>query len=112
MNLPASAGNPWNQKKSRGGRGTDHKTQTSPFRAPQGLGGGSRLWARVYLLTHGAMCGGISDAVAFEAQKNHLLASYNNQIGRPVGMYSGTIGGLLADGVLVPAAFVAVTEQL
>jgi hypothetical protein len=41
-----------------------------------------------------------------------LLASYNNQIGRPVGMYSGTIGGLLADDELVPTAFVAVTEQL
>ena len=41
-----------------------------------------------------------------------LLASYNNQIGRPVGIYSGTIGGLLTDGVLVPAALVAVTEQL
>ena len=41
-----------------------------------------------------------------------LLASYNNQIGRPVGMYSGTIGGLLADAGLVPTAFVAVTEQL
>ena len=41
-----------------------------------------------------------------------LLASYNNQIGRPTGIYSGTIGGLLADGALVPGAFVAVTEQL
>ena len=41
-----------------------------------------------------------------------LLASYNNQIGRPVGIYSGTIGGLLADDELGPAAFVAVTEQL
>ena len=42
----------------------------------------------------------------------YLLASYNNQIGRPVGIYSGTIGGLGADDVLVPAALVAVTEQL
>ena len=67
---------------------------------------------RAYLLTHGAMCGEISDAIAFEAQKNHLLASYNNQIGRPTGVYSGTIEGLVADAVLVPAAFVAVTEQL
>ena len=41
-----------------------------------------------------------------------LLASYNNQIGRPTGIYSGTIGGLVADAVLVPAAFVALTEQL
>jgi hypothetical protein len=41
-----------------------------------------------------------------------FTASYNNQIGRPVGTYPGTIGGLLADGVLVPAAFVAVTEHL
>ena len=41
-----------------------------------------------------------------------FTASYNNQIGRPVGIYSGTIGGLVADAVLVPAAFVAVTEQL
>ena len=64
------------------------------------------------LLTHGAMCGGTSDVVAFEAQQNHLLASYSNQIGRPVGMYSGVTGGLLADAGLVPAALVAVTEQL
>ena len=64
------------------------------------------------LLSHGTLRGGTSDAVAFEAQQNHLLASYNNQIGRPTGIYSGTIGGLLADGALVPAAFVAVTEQL
>ena len=42
----------------------------------------------------------------------YLLASYNSQIGRPTGLYSGTIEGLLADDVLVPAAFVAVTEQL
>ena len=41
-----------------------------------------------------------------------VLASYNNQIGRPVGIYSGTIGGLVADDELGPAAFVAVTEQL
>ena len=41
-----------------------------------------------------------------------FAASYNSQIGRPTGIYSGTIGGLLADGVLVPAALVAVTEQL
>ena len=41
-----------------------------------------------------------------------FTASYNNQIGRPVGIYSGTIGGLLADDELGPAAFVAVTEQL
>jgi hypothetical protein len=41
-----------------------------------------------------------------------FAASYNNQIGRPTGIYSGTIGGLLTDGVLVPAALVAVTEQL
>ena len=60
------------------------------------------------LLTHGAMRGGTSDAVAFEGQQNHLLASYSSQIGRPTGIYSGTIGGLLADGVLVPAALVAV----
>ena len=41
-----------------------------------------------------------------------FTASYSNQIGRPVGIYSGTIGGLLADDVLVPAALVAVTEHL
>ena len=41
-----------------------------------------------------------------------FAASYNKQIGRPTGIYSGTIGGLGVDGVLVPAAFVAVTEQL
>ena len=41
-----------------------------------------------------------------------LLASYNNQIGRPTGIYSGTIGRLDADAGLVPTAFVAVTEQL
>ena len=65
------------------------------------------------LLTYGAMRGGTSDAVAFEGQhKHHLLASYNNQIGRPVGTYSGTIGGLLADAGLIPAALVAVTEHL
>ena len=64
------------------------------------------------LLTHGGTCGGTSDAVAFELQQNHLLDSYNNQIGRPVGTYSGVIGGLLADAGLVPAAFVAVTEHL
>ena len=62
------------------------------------------------LLSHGVVCGGTSDAVAFDAQQNHLLASYNNQIGRPTGMYSGTIGGLLADGVLVPAALVALGD--
>ena len=54
----------------------------------------------------------LSNAVAFEGQQNHLLASYNNQIGRPTGIYSGTIGGLGADAGLVPTAFVAVTEQL
>jgi len=32
-----------------------------------------------------------------------LLASYNNQIGRPVGIYSGTIGGLLASTDIAPA---------
>ena len=64
------------------------------------------------LLTHGGTCGGTSDAVAFELQQNHLLDSYNNQIGRPVGIYSGTIGGLLADDELGPVALVAVTEQL
>ena len=58
------------------------------------------------LLTHGVIRGGTSDAVAFEGQhKHHLLASYNSQIGRPTGVYSGAIGGLLADGPLVPAAF-------
>ena len=41
-----------------------------------------------------------------------FVASYNNQIGRPTGIYSGTIGGLVADDELVPAALVAVTEQL
>jgi hypothetical protein len=41
-----------------------------------------------------------------------FIASYNKNIGRPVGMYSGTSGRLGADGALVPAAFVAVTEQL
>ena len=30
-------------------------------------------------LTHGILRGGTSDAVTFEAEKNHLLASYNNQ---------------------------------
>jgi hypothetical protein len=51
------------------------------------------------------MCGGTSDAVAFEGQHNHLLASYNNQMGRPVAMNSsGVTGGVLADAVLVPAA--------
>ena len=42
-----------------------------------------------------------------------FIASYNKNIGRPVAMNSsGTIGGLDADFVLVPAAFVAVTKQL
>ena len=53
------------------------------------------------------------DAFTFQIRRrHHLLASYNNQIGRPTRMYSGVIGGLLADGALVLAAFVAVTEQL
>ena len=30
-----------------------------------------------------------------------MLASYNNQIGRPTGMYSGVIGGLDADATLL-----------
>ena len=39
--------------------------------------------------------------------------SYNNQIGKPVAMNSsGVTGGLVADDLLVPAALVAVTEQL
>ena len=64
------------------------------------------------LLTHGMLRGGTSDAVAWEGQQNHLLASYNSHIGNPTGIYSGVTGGLLADGVLVPAALVAVTVQL
>lgn len=65
------------------------------------------------LLTHGILRGGTSDAIAFKGQhKHHLLASSNSQFGRPVGIYSGITGGALADGVLVPAASVAVTEQL
>ena len=42
-----------------------------------------------------------------------FTASYNNHMGNPVAINSsGVIGGLGADDVLVPAAFVAVTEQL
>ena len=63
------------------------------------------------LLTHGAMRGGTSDAVAFEGQQNHLLASYNNQIGRATGMYSGAIGGLVVDTLLLLAGLVAGREQ-
>lgn len=66
-----------------------------------------------FVLTHGTLCGGTSDAAIWEPQHRcHLLASYNNQIGKPTGIYSGVIGGLDADGVLVPAAFVAVTEHV
>ncbi|MEJ6706755.1 MAG: hypothetical protein QNK49_03570 [Porticoccus sp.] len=45
-------------------RETKRTTQTSPFRAPQGPGGGCRLWAAAYicwrpvLLNHGITPGG------------------------------------------------------
>ena len=42
-----------------------------------------------------------------------FTASYNNHMGNPVAINSsGVIGRLGADAVLVPAVFVAVTEQL
>ena len=42
-----------------------------------------------------------------------FAASYNNHIGNPVAINSsGVIGRLGVDAVLVPAVFVAVTEQL
>ena len=41
--------------------------------------GTSAMGRSAYLLTHGTLRGGTSDAVAFELQQNHLLASYNNQ---------------------------------
>jgi hypothetical protein len=41
-----------------------------------------------------------------------FVASYNNQVGSPTGIYSGVTGRLDAAAGLARAALVAVTEQL
>ena len=50
----------------------------SPRQAPMrtaGVGWGkSAMGSSACLLSHGGTCGGTSDAVVFEAEKNHLLA--------------------------------------
>jgi hypothetical protein len=45
-------------------------------------------------------------------QRGYFVASYNNQIGRPVGSASGVMLPVDADAPLLPTAFVADAEQV
>ena len=45
-------------------------------------------------------------------QRGYFVASYNNQIGKPVGSASGVIGSVLAEAELVPTEFITLTVQV
>ena len=61
----------------------DMRLNKTLSRTPGARWGKSAMGRSACLLPHGTLRGGTSDAATFEAQQNHLLASYNNQQKNP-----------------------------